>query len=120
MKRKYLALFVMALFLAFVSCDKDNNGTEVGTDNTKGSITVYNKCSGSDYVGNIQRILISNDKFFQTYYYDIKKNESRSFSDIPEGTYSVEAQVKTTSLYRNVAVNNVKVNKGKTTSVTIK
>ena len=113
----------MALSLTFVSCDKDNDieKTEGTTGGTKGSVIIYNKYSKSTYSGSngdIQRISISNNDFFQTYYYDIKKGENKTISNIPEGTYSVSAQVKTTSLYRNETRNGIKVKKGQNTSVT--
>lgn len=111
--------------LLFAGCEKnddgENGGDETASEAATGSVVIYNKYSTSTYSGvngDIQRILISNDDFFQTYYYDIKKGANKTISNIPEGTYDVEAQVKTSSLYRSAKKSGIKVKKGQTASVT--
>jgi len=111
----------------FVSCSKESTDSTNGTNNgnsATGSIVVKNDNNGQGSIGNITSLYVlnpSNEKVIASGG-AIYKGESKTISNIPEGTYSVRAYVMHNGDLvvgtKNDTKTGIKVNKGKTTTVT--
>jgi hypothetical protein len=122
----YLIIAVFAISAAFTSCEKNNNGDDNGNNSTTGSVTVWNNYTGEGKTGNITTLYVlnpSNEKVIASGG-AVYKGESTTISNIPEGTYSVQAAVmRNSDLVMGTKITTktgVKVTKGKTTTVTFK
>ena len=127
-----MKLMVVAVMgTALVGCSKDGNG-EGGDNNggngnsTTGSIMVKNDYAGKGSIGNITSLYVINPENEKVIASGgaIYKGESKTISNISEGTYSVRASVmRNNDLVVGTKVDTktgIKVNKGKTTTVTFK
>ena len=110
--RKLCLLVVLPLML--IACNKE--GTDDGENNNNkntGAIRVYNKYPASR-PRNIYSIRIYKSGFEKWDFQDIYRNQSRTISNIPAGTYTVQAEVSGNYTKKT----GIKVQKGKTTEVT--
>ena len=128
---KLYVFFTMTFFAVsiFVSCSKEStdsntNGSTNGNNSTTGSIIVKNNNKGQGSIGNITSLYVlnpSNEKVIASGG-AIYKGESKTISNIDEGTYSVQAYVMRNGDLvagtKNDTKTGIRVNKGKTTTVT--
>ena len=118
MRRSFVKIIVVgfALMTMAVACNKDeaNDSSDSGSGSKNtGSITVYNKYPSSN-AHNIYSIRIYNSGFDKWDFTDIYRNKSHTISDIPAGTYTVQAEYVLGTYTKKTGV---KVKKGKTTDV---
>ena len=119
MKRKLFLMTLIGLLVlsvGFVSCHKE--GTDDGTNNNNnntGTIKVYNKYSASK-PHNIYSIRIYKSGGFDKWdFKHIYRNQSNTISNIPAGTYTVQAEYVKGHYTKK---SGIRVQKGKTTEVT--
>jgi hypothetical protein len=114
-KRNILKLYlIIVLPLMLMACNKDDGDDGGGNSSATGTIAVYNKYPSSN-AHNIYSIRIYNSDFDKWDFTQINRNGNKKISNIPTGTYTVQAEyVKG----RYTKKSGVKVQKGKTTDVT--